>query len=108
MPGMDPTDAILQSTARKAFADLGEGTWTTVYKSWRDGNDSGATFSAFAPVAYRPKAMAENSWDLSIGNGLPGFMQSNRSGRKRTTYLRFGDDSGVEPLVIVQEFYGVR
>lgn len=35
-------------------------------------------------------------------------MQSFGDGGTETTYLRYGSDSGVEPLVINRDFFGIR
>jgi hypothetical protein len=103
-----PLDTLRQSEVRKAFANLGSGAWTIVYKSQHSNTADLAIFSAFAPKAYRPKALANSSWDMSIGGGQPGFVQHYSGNRTRTRYLRYGDDDGLEPLVIAQLFHGIK
>ena len=102
----DGLELIRQDEMRKQFARHGTEAWTTVYKSWRQPNDDGAFFAAFAPKKYRAKALESSNWDLSIGDGSPGFTQYFHP--TRTKYHRLGDSSGVEPIVIMQEHHGMR
>ena len=50
--------------------------------------------------------MTSDSWDLSIGDGLPGFSQSYSDGSEVTTYHRFTTSDGVRPLVHRRHFHG--
>ena len=43
-----------------------------------------------------------------IGFGAPGFDQIRDGHHEWTQYDRFGNDEGFEPLVILQDHYGVR
>lgn len=104
----DRLELLKQSDIRDKFHRQVTGPWTTVYDSWRDDDSNGAIFSAFAPKTYRQKALSNSSWDLSIGDGLPGFMQYYAGGRTRNKYLRYGNDDGLEPLVLIQEHYGMK
>jgi hypothetical protein len=102
-------DATLaQATARAKFRRNGLGQWTTLYdQEAADGSRTGF-FCAVASTEYRATALRRSSWDLSIGHGQPGFMQSFGDGVTETTYLRYGSDSSVEPLVINRDFFGIR
>lgn len=51
--------------------------------------------------------MTHDSWDLTIGHGLPGFTQSYSSGRTKTRYDRF-ETKSVEPLVFNRSFHGIK
>jgi hypothetical protein len=99
-------ETLRQEDRRKQIQGLGTGPWTTVYESWQNASDNGAHFSALAPKSYRPRALASSSWDLSIGDGMPGFTQFSHP--TRTKYLRFGNTKGVEPVVLLQEHHGMR
>ena len=52
------------------------------------------------------KAPERDSWDLSIGDGKPGFSQSGYGGKEVITYRRFGARDGVRPLVLYRSFDG--
>jgi hypothetical protein len=99
-------ELLRQIQIRKRFLENGATAWTTVHRSWHNSDNEGAKFAAFAPRSYRPIAIGKPNWDLSIGGGLPGFVQSYAGGRKRTRYLRFGNSPGIEPIVIIQEHHG--
>lgn len=45
---------------------------------------------------------------LHLGGGLPGAVEYHGDGEKQVKYLRFGNDDGVEPLVIYRDFHGLR
>jgi len=99
-------DLLRQLSMRQTFEAHGTGPWTSVYKSWRNARDNGAFFSAFSPKPYRTRVLADSSWDLRIGSGMPGFTQWFHP--KRTKYLRFGNSDGIEPIVLHQEHHGMR
>jgi len=48
------------------------------------------------------------TWDLTPGHGLPGTVEYYNQGNKTVEYHRFGDNSGIEPLVIDRAFHGIR
>ena len=52
------------------------------------------------------RAIKRDRWDLSRGDGLPGFSQGWSEGNKVTTYNRFNSGSGVRPLVLFRSFGG--
>jgi hypothetical protein len=104
----DPLEILRQEAVRNDFASLGSGAWTVVYKSSPSSTATLSIYSAFAPKVYRQRALEASSWDMSIHGGTPGFIQSYSGGRRRTAYLRFGEPDGLEPVVIVQHFYGIK
>lgn len=105
----DPVEPLRQAEQRKLFNEMGTGPWTFVYRSGSGPAGEPALFSALASPEYRDRAVSGPSWDLSIGDGQPGFMQSYAKGEPTTSYLRFGGMSDeVEPLVLVQDHHGIR
>jgi hypothetical protein len=52
--------------------------------------------------------LATLTWDLFYGDGIPGATKYYEGGTSRVKYLRFGNDHGVEPLIIGREFHGIR
>jgi hypothetical protein len=80
----------------------------TVYLSASDNSHNYGTYCALIPSDQIDQTLDNKSWDLSHGEGLPGAMVYHEGGKERVEYLRYGDDNGVEPLVIDREFYGMR
>jgi len=52
--------------------------------------------------------LATLTWDLFYGNGVPGAVEYYEDGKSKVAYLRFGNDHGIEPLIIGREFHGIR
>ena len=79
-----------------------------VYSQTPRGNSSCGVFCALVPDTEVANCLTKLSWDFSIGDGTPGAMQYYEDGESHTEYLRFGDDDGIEPLVLHRSFHGVR
>ena len=82
--------------------------WVAVYfSSARTSESNFGFFSALIPNDKVGEVLKNHSWDLRIGNGMPGQIISfPRGGEKeKRQYLRYGDDDGIEPLVIYREFH---
>jgi len=73
----------------------------TVYSS--DG-----IYCAFIPVSKVENCLADISWDFMHGWGMPGAVEYHEGKSKRVAYLRYGNDRGIEPLVIDREFHGMQ
>ncbi len=97
-----------QQDVRSLFERQGEGAWTLLYDHvWETDRNSGL-YCALAQPAFREKVLNSSSWDLRVTDGAPGFTQSWSEGRDVTTYLPVPSArDGVEPLVLVREYYGV-
>lgn len=98
---------LKQIKQREEFERRGTGPWTVVYKSWNNDDSNGGFFAAFTPPSSRSKLLESTSWDLSIGEGQPGFIEYWGK-RRRNKYLRYGNDDGIEPIVIVQSHHGIK
>ncbi len=92
----------------KLRADISLNEMVTVYLSDGDGPHSHGIYCALIPSAQVEQVLASPTWDLMHGSGQPGAVEYHRDDEKHVEYLRFGDDDGVEPLVIDREFYGMR
>lgn len=81
--------------------------WVTVYESVRTPEANHGFFSALIPNDKVPEALNDHSWDLHIGHGMPGHIIYYPGGgaKERRQYFRYGDDDGIEPLVIYREFH---
>ncbi|OEU81258.1 MAG: hypothetical protein BA872_02845 [Desulfobacterales bacterium C00003060] len=88
--------------------DLPLNEMVTVYQF--DGNSlySHDIYCALIPNDQIERTLSNSSWDLSHGQGLPGAMVHHFGDDADATYLRFGNDGGIEPLVIDREFYGIH
>ncbi len=80
----------------------------TVYRSDRDCHFDRGIYCALIPSDQIERALSKSTWDLSHGSGVPGTVEELILGEWKPKYLRYGDDSGVEPLVIDREFHGIR
>jgi len=81
----------------------------TVYLS--DHEDKGHSIGIYCclvPNEGIGRSLDDISWDLSCGEGHPGSQIRYEGEKEIVEYLRYGDDSGIEPLVIYREFYGMR
>jgi hypothetical protein len=99
---------FLQLDAREAIERIGSEPWLTVYSDQQEGVARVTYFCALVPESRLERALADESWDLSIGDGEPGFVRRHASGKPVTTYHRFGSDDGIEPLVFNRHFHGIK
>lgn len=65
-------------------------------------------YCALVPISDKDRVLSNFSWDLSHGSGLPGSVVYHENGDEVPEYLRFGDDDGIEPLIIDREFHGIK
>lgn len=63
-------------------------------------------WSALVENTRTKSIMEKDEWDLGIGSGLPGF--TTYGDEKDATYSRFNRDDGIEPIVYVREFNGLK
>lgn len=80
----------------------------TVYLKDETDDHNIGIYCALIPNDQIERSLNDPSWDLHLGGGLPGAVEYHRDGEKQVKYLRFGNDNGVEPLVIYREFHGMR
>lgn len=98
---------LSQRDVQQRLATAGDGPWTTLWEDWHSDDASGGYYSALSDPARRDRTLSKADWDLTEGDGLPGFTQYRRDGDYETVYLRYGTDDGVEPLVIIRQWHGV-
>jgi hypothetical protein len=80
----------------------------TVYLSDGGKDHTRSHYCALIKSEKIENSLATLTWDLFYGQGNPGAVQYYENGKPRVDYLRFGNDHGVEPLIIGREFYGIR
>lgn len=96
-----PLDRLLQTDARQYVEDvLGTENWVTVY-SRPPGKLDWGLFSAMVPSPHIEDILSRPGWDLDTSDGLIGFNQAG----DMPTYHRWLPSGGIEPFVVVREFY---
>ena len=84
---------------------LGTEPWITVYEFTKGEHEEASYYCALARPETLNRCLANTSWDLLIGQGMPGF---SIYGDGRREYHRFGDDDGIEPFIVSREFHGLK
>src|SRR5439155_6644569 len=79
--------------------ELGLTELITVYLSDAGKDHMYGFYSAFVPSAKIEDSLGSDGWDLNFGDGVPGAVEYHENGKRRIEYLRFGNDSGIEPLI---------
>lgn len=87
--------------------NLGKEEWITAYSSNENDFESATFHCALIPNDKVKKSLSDPSWDLRIGSGFPGFVIHFKNRKKIREYYRFSD-SGIEPLVFLRSFHGVK
>ena len=105
-PRLDPAYILQDDLIRDFLPSLGQKQWQVVYASRDDNPGRFDIYSALLPSADLATALTQESWDLNINDGLPGFSESWRQGKKVTIYHRFGHSGEIRPLVIHRHFHG--
>lgn len=99
-------DHLLQRDVITQFIQhVGKDAWQVVYAIDDKPPDRFGVFSALLESQAVQEALDKDSWDLPIGDGLPGFTQTRQAGKQTTTYHRFGTEC-IRPLVICRHFHG--
>ncbi len=80
----------------------------TVYYSSTTGPHSHSIYCALVPSERVEEVLSTLTWNLSHGDGVPGSSVYHDDDEDRVEYLRFGNDNGIEPLVIDRVFHGMR
>ncbi len=66
-------------------------------------------FCALIPNEKVKEVLADPTWDLSIGHGMPDAIKHGGGGKEpEIEYDRFGGSCGIEPLIFCREFHGLR
>ena len=100
--------ALEQRDVWQPFQRAGEAAWMVLYEYWEGEDERGLRSCVLAPKRLRSELLSHDCRLPSLDLGAPGFVESRRGGRRRVKYLRYGDDGGFEPLVIVQNHYRAR
>ena len=101
---MSEREGLLQVEQRSWLERIGSTEWTTVYHSEHEDDHSVVIHCALLPVALVPQALRDFSFDLCVGDARPSCYQSG----EEVGYERWGNGSGIEPLVLVRQFHDHR
>lgn len=80
----------------------------TVYLSDHADDHDVGLYCCLVPNDAIERSLNNLSWDLRCGGGHPGAVIRHDEGHEIVEYLRYGESSGIEPLVIYREFYVMR
>lgn len=83
---------------------IGRDQWQTLYSKDSGPAHTLAMWCALLDADTAGHAMERDGWDLSIGEGRPGFSLSCEGGKEISTYHRFG--SRVRPFLLYRSFHG--
>src|SRR5579864_8349206 len=87
------------------FDQFGKGEWITAYSGRSEDIHGPVFYSSLIAEDNVAQSLEDPSWDLLIGDGLPGFSSRFENGKEISSYFRY---DGVEPLVIRRSFHGIR
>lgn len=83
--------------------------WFPVFRAVRSVEQQVRWFSALVPPAAIPRLLQDDGWDIGPADGLPAVWVQYQNGEPETqTYSPYGNENGVEPLVIWRGFDGMR
>jgi hypothetical protein len=105
--GENPIARLGQVANIAEIDELGCGEWTVLYEYQDSPEGSRCFYCGLLSLAQVANALKRKSWDISIGNGAPGFTQRHENGGEVTTYDRFGM-GGAEPVLYSRDFHGIK
>ncbi|MGH2703415.1 MAG: hypothetical protein ACRDJ2_16800 [Actinomycetota bacterium] len=106
-PDLESLDYLLQTDLiNELLPTFGKEQWQPLYLSREAPDRDFGVWCALLDNEAAARALERDSWDLSIGDGGPGFSKSWPDGEETITYHPFGMDEGVRPLVLHRSFHG--
>lgn len=106
-PKPDTIEFLLQLDVIQEFLPkIGKELWQTLYCISDNPPHRSSMWCALLDREAVARALENDSWDLSIGDGSPGFSRSLAESKESITYHRFGGAGGVRPLVLYRSFHG--
>ncbi len=113
MVNQSEIDRLLQKEWReRVIPNIGTSQWIRVYESSPfDVQEQVGIFCGLVPNKNLQLVLDSYNWDMEIGDSAPSFLQVRDQNSEGTTleYSRNGHhDHGIEPLVIVRNYQGLR
>lgn len=99
-------EALEQRDLREAFERAGEQAWTVLYETRRAESAVACRFCVLVPKRFRSEVLEGDFWLPDLDQRRPGLSEADTE--DGYVYLRFGDDCGFEPLVVLQSHHGLR
>lgn len=100
-------DLLFSDWQRIIRNKLGKDQWVIVYSYHSNEYERICFYSALIPDRMVDSVLDRQSWDLGIGEGLPGHIF--RADTEKTQYCRFiVKYAGIEPLIFCRDFHGIR
>ncbi len=99
-------ERILQQDNKELVARLGTEKWL-VFPTSQDNEDNLTTFR-WALLPLTSLETTQQEIDFWSESGMPGCTRYGSGDDARTVYHRFGNDEGIEPLLIRREFHDLR
>lgn len=103
----DPLVYLSQAKNIAEIDSLGCGEWTIIYEHRNTEKGGRCSYSALMSRQKAHDALKQQSWDISIGSGMPGFIRTHDGDHEVTTYNRFSR-YGIEPLIYCRSFGGIK
>lgn len=95
--------------ATSKLSHQGTSGWTNLFEVTESPTNQLRWFSALVPTEMVSKLVAdERSWDIGPYDGKPSIWTHIRGQEKTHRYYPFGNDEGIEPLVIMRDFNGMK
>jgi hypothetical protein len=106
---MKNAEWFLQEDIRKVVIEtLGKEPWIVVYQNLKTENEHIFFYSALVPTSEVDEVLDKKEFDFSYPYfGLP-VVDRDMENQDQAVYLRFGVSSGLEPIILVRDFHGVK
>jgi hypothetical protein len=100
---------LLQSERIKHLStSLGREEWLLVYNSIHSEHEFGSYFCALIPNDRIEGVKNNTSWDIHIGQGMPGCSISHSDGKEKVQYEHYAQPGSIMPLVIIRKFNDIK
>lgn len=106
---MEKAEWFLQEDIKQFIIEtLGKEPWIVVYQNVKSDNQDIFFYSALVPNSEVDDVLEKLEFDFSYPYfGLP-VVERDHQNQNQAMYLRFGVSSGLEPLILVRDFHGVK
>ncbi len=97
-----------QGNLASLLGPIGLTEMVTVCHLSHNGDEHWSIYCALIPSEKIEQVLSSSGWDLMRGSGTPSSIEVYRGGAHNAEYLRFGNEDGIEPLVIDRDFHGFK
>lgn len=99
---------MTQKDRWEALERNGTDPWTIVYSNEEYVYNHYTIFAVFAPYTLKDRLLKKSSWDIEYDDNLPEFMEHNVDGKWERRYHPFGNNLGIEPIVIFPYHHRIK